>query len=51
MAKQMGHFDVAVSIVAQCGFEANVFSNSSVLPEDLNTLIIVLGKKSSLMFF
>lgn len=45
MAKQMRHFDVAVSILAQCGFEANVFSNSSVLPADLNTLIIVFEKK------
>lgn len=47
----MRHFDVAVSILAQCGFQANVFSNSSVLPADLNTLIIVFEKKSSLMFF
>lgn len=51
MAKQMRHFDVAVSILAQCGFEANVFSNSSVLPADLNTLIIVFEKKVPLCFF
>lgn len=30
MAKQMQHFDVVLSVLAQCGFEANVFSNSSV---------------------
>lgn len=41
----MQHFDVAVSILAQCGFQANVFSNSSVLPADLNTLIIGFEKK------
>lgn len=51
MAKQMRHFDVAVSILAQCGFQANVFSNSSVLPADLNTLIIVFEKKVPLCFF
>lgn len=51
MAKQMQHFDVAVSILAQCSFEANVFSNSSVLPADLNTLIIVFEKKVPLCFF
>lgn len=51
MAKQMQHFDIAVSILAQCSFEANVFSNSSVLPADLNTLIIVFEKKVPLCFF
>lgn len=50
MAKQMRRFDVAVSIPAQCGFEANVFSNSSVLPADLNTLIIVFEKKFPYVF-
>lgn len=49
--KQMQHFDVAVSILAQCSFQANVFSNSSVLPADLNTLIIVFEKKVPLCFF
>lgn len=46
----MRHFDVAVSILAQCSFEANVFSNSSVLPADLNTLIIVFEKKFPYVF-
>lgn len=47
----MRHFDVAESIPARCGFEANVFSNSSVSPADLNTLIIVFEKKVPLCFF
>lgn len=51
MARQMRHFDGAASIPAQCGLEANVFSNSSVLPADLNTLIIVFERKVPLCFF
>ena len=46
MAKQTWHPDGAGSIITQYGFEANVFSNSSVLPADLNTLIIKCLKKN-----